>query len=852
MSLNLAEPIAVLFKEEQVEERKHLVKVPGGEWSVWRWLGVRAAGFPISEVLSLASTECAEAADSLLEADEQAQLARQGLVLRLKQELKQAGAEERKRLSKAIERVKKRRELEEGGYVEWAEARAIAEKEEEVGVQRGGYERRYEEAVRETSEAIQRFGRSEMFQEAIIWQNRKAFHEGVEPLLRRARGATCSSMRRKEELIGNYMQRYCTKNETIGFFGPVGWGQITSSEEAISVRAGRSLLAARRVYFEQWCIDALASALAADQAMRPWLRAWRYPTIRIEGEYLYQPMEGRRKLSESERMVMRECNGERSGREIAEAVMSSRPEVFESEREVFQLLEEFEQLGFIKFGFEIDVQLYPERDFRLRLEEIGEQEVRERAIEALDGLERHRDEVGKAAGDSRLLDEAMQGLEDYFTRVTGEAATRFEGRTYAGRTLVYEECRRDLELEIGREMIEKLGPAMTVILQSVRWMTSEVARVYEEAFEEIYEELVEGSEDGVVDALDFWLRAQRLIFGRRTSLISAVMKGLQKKWGEVLKLDYRKREERYSSQQLREEVEKAFEARKSGWRAGRYHSPDLMVAARSVEAIRRGEYEMVMGELHVGINTLAAGSFVGQHPKPEELFKAVACDLPQPRVLPVSPKSYPKNTSRTNSMFVSPKDYWLEAGGECSSGLIAKTLPISELVVTRDEHKLVVQTRDGNLLFSVLDLFNEMLNTVTSNSFKMIEGGEHIPRVYIDNLVVSRESWSLPAEDLAFAKEKEAATRFLLARQFRRQMQMPRFVFVKVPVEVKPYFVDFESPLLINLMSKSVRRCVESKEQEARVTISEMLPSVEQTWLPDGEGNVYSSELRLVVLDPAS
>src|SRR5215208_1637537 len=84
-------------------------------------------------------------------------------------------------------------------------------------------------------------------------------------------------------MLASYLQRYCTKNDTIGFFGPVAWGRFSESPEPITTRPGEDLLAARRVYFEGWAIDALADLLTEDPAMRPWLAPRSSPLLRREG-----------------------------------------------------------------------------------------------------------------------------------------------------------------------------------------------------------------------------------------------------------------------------------------------------------------------------------------------------------------------------------------------------------------------------------------------------------------------------------------------------------------------------------------------------------------------------------------
>jgi len=84
-------------------------------------------------------------------------------------------------------------------------------------------------------------------------------------------------------MLAFYLQRYCVKNDTIGFFGPVGWARLGEGEERIAARPGPDVIASRDVFFEGWAIDALADRLAEDEAMRPWLAPLRSPFIRRDG-----------------------------------------------------------------------------------------------------------------------------------------------------------------------------------------------------------------------------------------------------------------------------------------------------------------------------------------------------------------------------------------------------------------------------------------------------------------------------------------------------------------------------------------------------------------------------------------
>ena len=49
------------------------------------------------------------------------------------------------------------------------------------------------------------------------------------------------------------------------------------------------------------------------------------------------------------------------------------------------------------------------------------------------------------------------------------------------------------------------------------------------------------------------------------------------------------------------------------WSLARYFSPDVLIAADGEEALRRGDYEIVLGEVHAS-NTLLYSCFVALHP----------------------------------------------------------------------------------------------------------------------------------------------------------------------------------------------------------------------------------------------
>src|SRR5437867_6594075 len=115
---------------------------------------------------------------------------------------------------------------------------------------------------------------------SVIWQNRSAYRTAVAKIA--DRGTTSDGKRRRREnVVAAYWQRYCSKNDTIGFFGPLGWGVIRDDGPAVAVRS-RGIVTAREVHFESWCMEALASAI--DPTLVVPLNAWPEVDLRMQLE----------------------------------------------------------------------------------------------------------------------------------------------------------------------------------------------------------------------------------------------------------------------------------------------------------------------------------------------------------------------------------------------------------------------------------------------------------------------------------------------------------------------------------------------------------------------------------------
>lgn len=838
---------------------KHLVAISGEPWALWRLVCLRSAGFPVTQILELSSPESAAAADDLLDAEVELQRTRSEAVDVLRDEFERADAASRAVLERAVRSIRKGKlpawllEIREAEQA----VRTLADARQHLDSARTVFLQAFEASFLDASRTIQKVCQTKRFREAVTWQNRGALHGGIDSLLRMPLGSTAqrSIRRKREKLVASYLQRYCTKNDTIGFFGPLGWARFVTEGAAVDVHPGADLLSVRNVYFEGWTLDTLAATMARDKDLQPWIAPRAFPFIYFDGATLHMPFERPVKLPRTFAAVLQACDGERTAKEIAAELLASSSGGLRSEAEIYALLDTLRQKGVISWTLEIPWTLEflegqrLEKHLRGMLERIGQQNLRARMLGALEELEAARAAVAKAAGDAAKLDQALGHLAETFTHLTGAAATRAGGQTYAGRTLVYEDCGRDIDLKLGPAILQTLEKPLALLLASARWFTQQVAATYRQAFYSVYQELAATSASPVVEAASFWLMVQPLLFDEKYRLVDTLLPDFQQRWEEILSIPVGPGRVHYDSAQLRSRVLEAFAAPKAGWPYARYHSPDLMIAASSEEAICHGDYEIVLGELHVGMNTLGSFHFLSGHPAPEELFRWLDLDVPETRLVAVTPKTMV--TSRHYPIFVSPKDIRLELSRDPSSVPKSKALTIGSLVVEEVGGKLSVRTRDQAMSFDILDPFADVLSALTVNSLKLMRPARHTPRVSFDRLIVCRETWRFNPAEIEFVFEKDEAERFLSARRWARANSLPRFVFVRTPIEVKPTYLDFESPILIDVFVRMIRQSADEGDAASLITMSEMIPDHEATWLRDAEGHRYTAEFRIIAVDQA-
>jgi hypothetical protein len=759
----------------------HRVPLEGTTWSVWRDVGLRSAGFPADMVLAICDEQLARSADL-------------------------AGAD-----------------LD--------------------GAEHGpAYDAAYADGIGRLASAIADTRADPGFQEAITWQNPALAqflhdHDAGTGVARR------SKQRAREMVIASYLQRYCLKNDTIGFFGPVGWASVDPGTAGLVVTPGEQLLSRRTTYFEVWTIDKVAAEIAGQGRALGWLRPRRTRSVFLAGTVLHRPHRQPVTLTDTEREVLLACDGSRTISDVLDhAGLPASSSV----------LSRLAELGALRLDLAGPAHAWPERLLRAELELIADPGARAAALGPLDQMIRARDAVTATGGDPAGLQRALTGLAETFNQVTGSPATRKAGENYAGRTLVYQDTVRDVRVQLGAAVAQALAAPLGLVLDSARWLVADIMDRYRTYFANLVDREIARAGGAPVPLPRLLTVASPYLYtnASRGELVMASVAELQLRWAQVLGPLSSGRRHQVSADAISAKAAECFPVRPVTWSGVRQHAPDIMIAADSPGEVQRGNFLMVLGELHLACNTLEGSALVEQHPDPARLIAAERADRGPQRIVIIQAKDHHTVTSRVgvSSMLAPGLLYWSIASADSFDPPESDTvIPGAAMTVTRRGEDLVVQVMPSGIELDFFEVIGDAMVGVVIDAFKPVAPVAHRPRITIDRFVLSREQWTFSIADSGWAFAEDEQERFRQARRWRQGHQLPERVFYRVPVELKPAAADFRSLVLVNLLAKHIR--LTGAAGHAEYTVTEMLPDLDQLWLTDRQGRRYSSELRIVAYD---
>lgn len=775
-------------------------------WTLWPVFEVRGAGFEVAALDALAAkrTVAALAAERACLAD--VQLARTR-VMDLLNTQRKAGAAP---ANKLMERVRKHhRDVVSGDAETDVALRALDAKRDALDAAKQATTAAWALDAEDSARALKAWLDDPKLRRALLLQNRSALKGGLEAW---RRGGDERTARRAQQALATYLFRYTTKNDTVGFFGPVGWGRFTDEAAALTQKPGPALVEHVAVHLEPWAVAALADALT--EKMGKELVPTVSPRILVRGDEVHgiaaRSLRGTRPLPDSWKQV------------FAKLAAPNPPTLgmLCADPDTEKAVEAMVGQGVLDVRLPVLAHARPHA-------RIAGPEV--------EALEAARAAVETAFHDEPALDAALGTLDAEFARLTGEATTRNPGQTYGSRTLTYANCRRGHTLTLGAPIAALLKAPLSLLLKGARWFTWQAARAFLGELDVIHRELSSRLQTDAVPMVDVYTRLVGLFEQQPPAFLVRTREELDLKWRHALGLDGAVARQHFTARGLFDRVSRDFACPHPGLPLARHHSPDVLLFEAD------GRWQAVVGETHAGVNTLGVLQAVDMHPRPDELRALFREDAPGPCISELQHDDY---ALCAHDSLLDATDFHLDTGSRYGSWLPpGRTLRLSDFTLVRQDGFFRCVHRDGRA-WDVLQVLEKMLRLNLTTEFHLPALSPHSPRLTVDDVVLARESWALAHEALRPVLDGVGPDRLRAAFGLRASHGLPRWVFAKIPGEHKPICVDLESPVSLDVFARMAH-------DAPTVRLSEMLPLPGDAWLTDAEGRRYVSELRVVAVDPS-
>lgn len=682
---------------------------------------------------------------------------------------------------------------------------------------------------------------------AMTWQNPETMRTwAARYAAARRRGEQPSLYRlgQRAPVVARYAARYAAKNDTIGFFGPVAWVRLDDGPTRVR---GTGAIRDHAVSFEVWAIQAIARAWASDPAVRPHLPVRLDPSCTRSGGLALRPQRAPLTLTRAEeRLIDVLCRqpAPNGGWALGALLAASDlpPEVASG------ALKRLTDQRVVQVGFRIPICGDPERHLAAQLAVLPDRATREVLGARLAELDDARRSVARDITDAEAVLTGLAAVDARLETAAGVPVTPGSGLAPGGRTPVYVDCRGDLDAVLGPEAVRDLATPLSILLDSARWLAGQVGESAGIALSERYRRLA--ARRAEVTLADLQLAAADVLVPG-AAWLADVVDDFHLRWAEILAEPGDGRDAwQVPVEHARRLADALFPTGGRVWAAGRVHAPDLMLR-RTAD----GGLGWVLGELHVALNTLESRLFAGQADDPGRLVSDVAASMPPGRVVPVYPSSSTVVSSRSYPpLSLDPPGryrYW-SYGSDDGHPSGAASVPGTALIVTEQDGDLVASCAAAGWAAPVVECFGEFLSALVVNLFRLRPPRPYAPRIDLGALTLCRRTWRVALGAYGPLRSRAGDPGQDQLRGWAAAHGLPRRVFVRMPSDPKPFYVDFAAPLLVDNLVRVLRRAAGDRAATpaGEVEFVEMLPGPDELWLRLPDGSAYTSELRLVAVDP--
>ncbi|WP_095048129.1 lantibiotic dehydratase [Pseudomonas sp. Irchel s3h9] len=672
--------------------------------------------------------------------------------------------------------------------------------------------------------------------EALFISNPSAMTR-IRELVRDRHGRNDTRKKQKLRLGWSYAQRFCAKNDTSSFFGPLAWGRFDANQtDNVRLTQGDTAwIKERHTFFENWVVQRLVEQINRQCPDTDRMPLQLNTGCYLQEQILFMPIGKSQRLTPQTARVLHYISDQQGQEPTFAGMLSACPEVAPST--LRDLLEHLVSKRIVRRGWQVSPR---ERSPIARLQRcLVDAQVSadfglawQSRLEALEGLRRDY-----AHGDLMRRTECLEGLN----QLLGEAGvdlSRETGAMYVGRYPVYEDCSRNIDISLGQAMLSQVNEELAPLMRINQWLIKAIAHQLNEAFIEVWEQRQTASPDQPVDFLDLLNTLAPLLPALEARLILDLEQRLETAWTQVLQ-DFPDHPE---VQLCAADIERLItllnnDLNVAGFEVfgSDYHSPDILLSSASVEAFNRGDYQIIVGEVHPAVHTLSQPVAAPFGPFNTQINQQVEALFQRPRlVLADSPESY----QRSHIDWPLQPSYLqlvLPSGGGCVAA--HQQFAAGRAKVLRVNGRLQVVDALGQFSEDLLCVYSTPMHRLGfALAGSAVAKHEH-RRIWLGRTLYKRASWLFTSDLLPEPKGSvDELEHTLQWRAWAAVNGLPRYAFVKIDTEPKPLFLDFDNPLSFDGITNALKNA-------GHVKFSEMRPCPDELWLEEVRGR-FCCEIR--------
>lgn len=638
--------------------------------------------------------------------------------------------------------------------------------------------------------------------------------------------------RERERHLLLYLQRVCSKNDTFSEFGPSGWGTVSDAEEGLRFAADLKLT--RTAFFERWAAHAVAAAINQDFEARMELAPRLNPTGRLEPDGFFLTETNDRILLDPETLAaLRHCDGLTPAHALTLAPAR---------------LENLARQNVIRWEAEVPaMEPYAFNALADLVNRWREGEARARWTALLDPLSALPENFSRAAEVSARTNIMADG-RDRLAKL-GIAQQSAQRHLYSAANPIAEECFRSGEFVLSERLLQQFvsdaEPWIDLWRDTYAFVASRVAAGLRRFYEST------PRQNGSVP-LPAFLRHCAI---NQMPLTAHGCVVLAHRAFQELKVAFRKRIEDRAELEVLELTREDCHFVRNNFEYPKFDeytfpSADLQIAARSAEAIRAGDYQWVLAELHPP-PALLHQCFYWSCPDPDTLSAALASTaLGRPNFhFGFAAADFTAHT--TVRIFDALPELTYFVAPQRGKPKFRTLAPGDAEVYIDETGDVCVRKRDSHEHLG--SFARAWLIPLGFHPF-FFGRAPHMPRLRCGNVIVQRRSWTIGLGELPSGNFSGISTDLVVAvEHLRAEEGWPRHIYIR-PTEqalrrsgaegrdkdTKPVYIDLESYLSLEIFHRWL-----NKSGELEVT--EMLPDPDHLCWHESDGR-RTFELRTLIV----